>query len=56
MRALSLLSFLLLAGCGQSGDLYLPPEQPEPVTAPAAETPAEDKKEEPPREAPKEAE
>ena len=58
MRALTLLSFLLLAGCGQSGDLYLPPEQPEPVAAPpAAETPAEDKDKnvEPPKEAPKEA-
>jgi len=53
MRALMLLSFLLLAACGQSGDLYLPPEQPEPVAAPpAAETPAadEEKKVEPPKE------
>jgi predicted small lipoprotein YifL len=54
MRALTLLSFLLLAACGQSGDLYLPPEQPaEPVAAPpAAETPPappEDKKPEEPK-------
>jgi len=37
MRALLLISIVLLAGCGQSGDLYLPPkEQPAP---PPAETP-----------------
>ena len=51
MRVLFLLSFLLLAACGQSGDLYLPPQRPpEPVAAPpAVETPAapEDKKEQP---------
>jgi predicted small lipoprotein YifL len=55
MRALRLLPFLLLAACGQSGDLYLPPEQPEPMAAPpAAETPDadEEKKKEPPREGP----
>ena len=40
MRATLLLSFLLLAACGQSGDLYLPPEQPAPVdSAPPAEQP-----------------
>ena len=54
MRASLLLPFLLLAACGQSGDLYLPPQRPaEPVAAPpAAGTPAapEDKKEQPPRE------
>jgi predicted small lipoprotein YifL len=47
MRALVLLSFLLLAACGQSGDLYLPAEQPEPAAAPAAappEAPAEKEK------------
>ena len=38
MRALLLISVVLLAGCGQSGDLYLPPkQQPAP---PPAETPA----------------
>ena len=55
MRAHRLLAFLLLAGCGQSGDLYLPPEQPVPVAAPpAAEKPAadEDKKKEPPKDEP----
>jgi predicted small lipoprotein YifL len=54
MRLLLLLSFTLLAACGQAGDLYLPPEQPaEPAAAqPAAETPPaeQDKKEEPPKE------
>ena len=40
MRALLLLSFLLLAACGQSGDLYLPAEQPEPQAAPGAPAPA----------------
>ena len=45
MRALFLLFSLLLAACGQAGDLYLPPEQPEPAQEPAApaEPPAEDK-------------
>ncbi|MGH8442311.1 MAG: LPS translocon maturation chaperone LptM [Nevskiaceae bacterium] len=63
MRYLILLSFFLLAGCGQSGDLYLPPEQPEPPaqtgTAAPAETPAppptpppDEKKKEPPKEGP----
>jgi predicted small lipoprotein YifL len=56
MRALRLLPFLLLAACGQSGDLYLPPAQPvEPVAAPpAAEAPAadEEKKKDPPEEGP----
>ena len=56
MRLPILLSFLLLAACGQSGDLYLPaeqPKQPEQQPAPPAEAPAEkpaDKKE-PPKEA-----
>jgi predicted small lipoprotein YifL len=57
MRTLRLLSFLLLAGCGQSGDLYLPADRPEPATTPpAAETPAEDEdqKAQPPKDAPKE--
>ena len=52
MRFLRFLPFLLLAACGQSGDLYLPPEQPEPVAVPpAAEAPAadEEKKKEPPK-------
>lgn len=56
MRALLMLS-LFLAACGQSGDLYLPPEQPEPSaqtgTAAPAETPApppDEKKKEPPKE------
>lgn len=55
MRYLILTGFLLLlAACGQSGDLYLPPEQSEePVAAPpAAETPAAEKdpKKVPPKE------
>jgi predicted small lipoprotein YifL len=50
MRIL-LLSFTLLAACGQSGDLYLPPEQPEAVPPATGTPPAEkDKKEEPPKE------
>ena len=52
MRVLRLLPFLLLAACGQSGDLYLPPEQAPATEAapPAGETPAapEEKKEQPP--------
>lgn len=46
MRSLLLLS-LLLAGCGQSGDLYLPPPEPAPAEsqAPAPEQPVEEKKE-----------
>jgi len=51
MRTLTLVSFLLLAACGQSGDLYLPPpEQPaaQPA-APAAEPAGEDPKKEPPK-------
>ena len=56
MRILTLVSFLLLAACGQSGDLYLPAEQPKPPEqqpAPPAEAPAgkpADKKD-PPKEA-----
>jgi predicted small lipoprotein YifL len=34
MRLFRMLPCLLLAACGQAGDLYLPPEQAE--TAPAA--------------------
>jgi len=54
MRATRLLPCLLLAACGQSGDLYLPPAPaPEPVAAPpAAETPAppaDEKKKDPPK-------
>jgi predicted small lipoprotein YifL len=41
MRALLLVPFLLLAACGQSGDLYLPPGQPEPAATPAEAPPAE---------------
>ena len=53
MRPLILLSFLLLAACGQAGDLYLPaeqPKQPEQQPAPTEPAPAEkpaDKKEQP---------
>lgn len=35
-RPLVVLSCVLLASCGQSGDLYLPPEAPEPPAQPAA--------------------
>jgi predicted small lipoprotein YifL len=53
MRRLVLLSFALLAACGQAGDLYLPPEQPEhPVAEPPAPgTPPadEDKKKDAPK-------
>ena len=55
MRVLALLSFVLLAACGQSGDLYLPAEQREqPAAAPAAAgTPpaGEDQKKDSPKEA-----
>jgi predicted small lipoprotein YifL len=37
MRFLPLLAFLLLAACGQSGDLYLPPNDPD--TKPAEPAP-----------------
>ena len=46
MRLLRVLPVLLLAACGQAGDLYLPPQQPEPAAAPAgapADEPDEDK-------------
>ncbi len=48
MRAFLPLSFLLLAACGQAGDLYLPAEKPAPPEpaaqpAPPAETPPADK-------------
>ena len=57
MRLLKLLPLVLLAACGQSGDLYLPAEQPKPAEqqpappaeAPPAEKPADKK------DAPKEA-
>ena len=54
MRATRLLPFVFLAACGQSGDLYLPPEQPaEPVAAPPAAEPVAappvDEKKEPPK-------
>ena len=38
MRALLPVSFVILAGCGQSGDLYLPPKAP-PADAPPIEAP-----------------
>ena len=48
MRALLSIVVVLLAGCGQSGDLYLPPKQPPPAESapPAAppETPPEEDK------------
>jgi predicted small lipoprotein YifL len=49
MRALVLLCLTLLVACGQSGDLYLPPERPAPAATPAdapppAEAPAEKEK------------
>lgn len=45
MRFLRFLPFVLLAACGQSGDLYLPPNDPDtrpaepapPATGPAAD-------------------
>jgi len=40
MRILLLLPVLLLAACGQSGDLYLPPEQPAPVESAPPPEPA----------------
>jgi hypothetical protein len=58
MRALALLTFLLLAACGQSGDLYLPAERPEPAAQPAAPpappapAPADEKKKAPPKDRP----
>jgi predicted small lipoprotein YifL len=39
MRALLLMSVLLAAGCGQSGDLYLPPKQQPAESAPPIATP-----------------
>ena len=52
MRVLTLLSVLLLAACGQAGDLYLPAgqapakpaQQPPAPPAPPADQPPEDKK------------
>ena len=41
MRTFIALSLLLLAACGQSGDLYLPPEPPEPVASPGSPAPGE---------------
>jgi predicted small lipoprotein YifL len=53
MRAFALLSFLLLAACGQSGDLYLPAERPaaatEPAPPPATPPAPEEKKKDPPK-------
>ena len=40
-RSIAALTFLLLAACGQSGDLYLPPEPPEPVASPGSPAPGE---------------
>ena len=45
MRLL-LLSTLLLAACGQAGDLYLPPPEPEVVAPVPPAEPAQDKKKE----------
>ena len=39
MRLLRVLPFLLLAACGQSGDLYLPPNEPD--SKPAQPAPAD---------------
>lgn len=52
MRYLVAVSMVLLAGCGQAGDLYLPPEPPAPPpsTAPAEAPPVpvpEEKKDKP---------
>jgi len=49
MLRLSLLALLLLAACGQSGDLYLPsdPGAAPPPATPAPETQDERKKEQP---------
>jgi predicted small lipoprotein YifL len=46
MRAVLLLSLLLLAACGQAGDLYLPPGQADtaPASAPADTPPDEQDK------------
>jgi len=49
MRILLLLPILLLAACGQSGDLYLPPKEPpaetvpQPAPPPTPEEPKEKK-------------
>ena len=40
MRAAILLATLLLAACGQAGDLYLPDKAPAPQSAPAPAAPA----------------
>jgi hypothetical protein len=40
MRLSRLLPVVLLAACGQSGDLYLPAEQPQPQAAPTPPAPA----------------
>jgi predicted small lipoprotein YifL len=42
MRNAGLLILLLLTACGQSGDLYLPPEPEAPAEAAAPATPAQD--------------
>ena len=41
-RFLATLSFALLAACGQSGDLYLPPAPPAQPDAAAPPAPAQD--------------
>jgi predicted small lipoprotein YifL len=56
MRALLLIAIVLLAGCGQSGDLYLPPKQPTEAAPPIATPPpvegTQDQKEEQKKESP----
>jgi predicted small lipoprotein YifL len=42
MRSAALLVFLLLTACGQSGDLYLPPDPPVPSEAAEPAAPATD--------------
>ncbi|MFK8052868.1 MAG: lipoprotein [Woeseiaceae bacterium] len=44
IRMFSLLACLLFSGCGQSGDLFLPPEAPT-TTVPDTATPTEESEE-----------
>ncbi len=44
MRLMTCCAVLLLAACGQSGDLYLPDRNPAPAPAPAAAPTAEPEK------------